>query len=109
MSDTTIKSINSVQPTDSGALYKSHDTTSGQAVDVQKLPSSEQETPSVQEEKNIAVKNDLAKISLHFSVDDETQELTVFIVDRSSKRVLRSIPPNELYKLQAGDLLKLTA
>jgi hypothetical protein len=48
-------------------------------------------------------------VSIHFRVDEETKDLTVFVVDRKSKRVLRSIPANELAKLQAGDLLKLTA
>ena len=49
-----------------------------------------------------------ANISVNFRINDDN-ELTVFIVDRSSKRVLRSIPASEFYKLQAGDLLKLTA
>jgi uncharacterized FlaG/YvyC family protein len=48
-------------------------------------------------------------ITIHFRVDEETKDLTVFIVDRESKRVLRSIPSDELNKLSAGDLLKLTA
>jgi hypothetical protein len=48
-------------------------------------------------------------VSIHFRVDEETKDLTVFVVDRKSKRVIRSIPANELSKLQAGDLLKLTA
>jgi uncharacterized FlaG/YvyC family protein len=48
-------------------------------------------------------------ITIHFRVDEDTKDLTVFVVDRKSKRVLRSIPANELNKLSAGDLLKLTA
>ncbi len=48
-------------------------------------------------------------ISLQFRVDDKTRELTVFVIDRQSKRVLRSIPASELRKLNAGDLFKLTA
>jgi uncharacterized FlaG/YvyC family protein len=42
-------------------------------------------------------------------VDEETQQLTVFLVDKATRRVIRSIPASELNKLQAGDLLKLTA
>lgn len=50
----------------------------------------------------------LANVSIHFRVDDETSNVTVFLVDRKTKKVLRSIPANELQKLQIGDLLKLT-
>lgn len=51
----------------------------------------------------------LSNISIHFQVDDESKELTVFVIDRDSRRVIRSIPASEFSKLQAGDLLKLTA
>ncbi len=50
----------------------------------------------------------LANVSIHFRVDGETSNVTVFLVDRKTKKVLRSIPANELQKLQIGDLLKLT-
>jgi uncharacterized FlaG/YvyC family protein len=48
-------------------------------------------------------------ISVHFRVNDETNELTAFVVDRNSHRVLRSIPISEFYKMPAGELLKLAA
>ena len=48
-------------------------------------------------------------VVVRFRVDRQTNNVTVFIVDRASKRVLRSIPPEEVGKLQAGDLLELTA
>ena len=51
----------------------------------------------------------VSNVSIHFRLDDKTNELTVFVVDRITKRVLRSIPASELQKLQAGELLKLTA
>jgi hypothetical protein len=47
-------------------------------------------------------------VSIHFRVDRQTNNITVFIVDRVTKRVLRSIPPEEVNKLQAGDILELT-
>jgi hypothetical protein len=50
-----------------------------------------------------------SNVSIHFRLDDKTNELTVFVVDRKTKRVIRSIPASELHKLQAGELLKLTA
>lgn len=51
----------------------------------------------------------VSNVSIHFQVDDETGQLTVFLIDKVSRRVIRSIPASELNKLQAGDLLKLTA
>ncbi|GEM_PF-1268992 len=46
---------------------------------------------------------------LRFMVDKKTHDITVYVVDRASKRVMRSIPPNEVNNLKAGDLLKLLA
>jgi hypothetical protein len=47
-------------------------------------------------------------VAVRFRVDRQTNDVTVFIVDRVSKRVLRSIPPEEVGKLHAGDLFELT-
>jgi uncharacterized FlaG/YvyC family protein len=49
----------------------------------------------------------LANISIHFNVDDETNRLIVVVTERKSGRVIRTIPASELEKMQAGDLLKL--
>jgi hypothetical protein len=46
---------------------------------------------------------------LKFRVDEKTRDVTVYVIDRATKRVLRSIPPEELNTLQAGDLLELLA
>jgi hypothetical protein len=51
--------------------------------------------------------NPLGNISLHFKVDSETNQITVMILDKATRRVLRTIPPDEVTKLQAGDLLSL--
>ena len=50
-----------------------------------------------------------SNVSVHFRVNDETNELTMFIVDRANKQVLRTIPASEFYKMPAGELLKLAA
>ena len=50
-----------------------------------------------------------ANVSIHFRVDDKTSEVTIFVVDRESKKVLRSIPSSEMQKIQIGELLKLIA
>jgi uncharacterized FlaG/YvyC family protein len=51
----------------------------------------------------------LSDIAIHFNIDDETNHLIVIVTDRQTGCVLRTIPASEFEKLQAGDLLKLTA
>jgi uncharacterized FlaG/YvyC family protein len=46
---------------------------------------------------------------LRFMVDEKNNDITVYVVDRASRRVMRSIPPSEVNNLKAGDLLKLLA
>jgi uncharacterized FlaG/YvyC family protein len=68
-----------------------------------------QEKHQKPKENELSLGNELSNVSIYFRIDDKTHDLTVFLVDRKSKQVLRSIPASELHKLQAGDLLKLTA
>lgn len=48
-------------------------------------------------------------ISMRFEKDEESGELVLYIVDRESKKVLRTIPPEVLAQLTAGQVLNLTA
>ena len=48
-------------------------------------------------------------VRLHFRVDPKTHEVTVLMVDKASHRVIRSIPPEEIGKLNEGDLVELFA
>lgn len=106
MSDSPINPINSVHQVDPGvraqaellARTAARTESPGQPEPAAK-PATEAPSPA----------NNTAHIALQFRIDNQTNQLTVFVVDRASKRVLRSIPANELYELQAGDLLKLTA
>lgn len=50
-----------------------------------------------------------SQISLVFKVDQQTRELTVFILDRTSRQVVRTIPADEIAKLNPGDLIELFA
>ncbi len=68
------------------------------------LPKAEKE-----EDKPVLPVNNGDNVAIHFKVDAKTHNITVFVVDRQTRRVLRSIPPEELNKLQTGDLLELTA
>jgi hypothetical protein len=61
------------------------------------------------EEKPLIPVNNGDNVAIHFKVDAKTHNITVYVIDRETRRVLRSIPPEELNKLQTGDLLELTA
>lgn len=50
-----------------------------------------------------------SQISLVFKVDQQTRDLTVYILDRASRQVVRTIPADEIAKLNPGDLLELFA
>jgi uncharacterized FlaG/YvyC family protein len=53
------------------------------------------------------MKNPLSSVYLKFKVDSKTNDVTVLVLDKASRKVLRTIPPEEMTKLQAGDLLDL--
>lgn len=47
--------------------------------------------------------------SLKFQIDQETHEVTILLLDRASRQVVRTIPPKEMAQLKPGDLLELFA
>ena len=109
MNDRSIKPINGVQQSESSVPAKTL-TPSQIEADIQhRLMAARQEKIPAEAKKEPGAVGGAPDVSIHFRVDDETNELTVFVVDRKTKRVVRSIPASELHKLQAGDLLKLTA
>ena len=106
MSDNTINPISSVRmDTVSAALPKAQVS----APVTPKVEASEAEKLSSQAENESEQITNPSSVSVHFRVNDDTNELTVFVVDRNSHRVLRSIPISEFYKMKAGELLKLAA
>jgi uncharacterized FlaG/YvyC family protein len=109
MNDSSIKPISSVRPSEAGTTAKPLVTSQAEAAVTQKPAGSEPEAPVKPIEVDSAKGENHSNVSIHFRLDDKTNELTIFVVDRKTKRVLRSIPASELHKLQAGDLLKLTA
>lgn len=72
------------------------------------LKPSQSHTKSEREPKPI-IQNGMADVFLRFRVDDETNEITVYVIDRASKRVLRTIPPEELSEMKVGELVELLA
>jgi uncharacterized FlaG/YvyC family protein len=106
MNDTSIKPINGVQQSENAALVKTLAQAQIEA-SVQSRSSAKNQVEPQTQNKSSRVAS-LENVSIHFRVDSKTNDVTVFLVDRKSRKVLRSIPADELQKLQIGDLLKLT-
>jgi uncharacterized FlaG/YvyC family protein len=109
MNETSIKPISSVRPPEPGAPSKVQAANQAEMMTAHKIAVPESEASAKQMEIHSQKAENISNVSIHFRLDDKTNELTVFVVDRKTRRVVRSIPASELHKLQAGDLLKLTA
>lgn len=79
-------------------LYQSDELLPGQSMTPKPAAKAPQETQR---------RNPHSDIHLQFLVDNETKEVTVLILDRASRRVIRTIPPTELNNLKEGDLVSL--
>jgi len=53
--------------------------------------------------------NQMSDVSLKFKINEETKDVTILIVDRASKKVVRTIPPEEMSKMKPGELLEMFA
>jgi uncharacterized FlaG/YvyC family protein len=104
MSETSITPISGVRLTETSTQLRTQPSTSVDALATLKPDAPGQDRPLRQIENEIKKSSN---VSVHFRVNDETNELTVFIVDRDSKKVLRSIPVSEFYKMSAGDVLQM--
>ena len=117
MNESSINSIGNVRAVESSPPPRETSQTSSfslvqqpENVPALKPAAANQEPPQAQPEKQPAAQvNNDSNVSIHFRVDDKTSEVTIFVVDRESKKVLRSIPSSEMQKIQIGELLKLIA
>ena len=50
-----------------------------------------------------------SEINVRFRVDEKTRDVTVFMLNRATREVIRTIPPGELAKLSPGDIVNLFA
>lgn len=84
---------------------------SGRSFNVEGVePARSSEAKSAKEPNSeAAVVNPLADFTLEFQVDETTNDVTVYILDRNSREVVRTIPPEKLSNLNPGDLLQLFA
>jgi len=110
MNHSSIQPIGSTQQTENSAATQLT-TAQLETLNQARLTASRTAPPQAEAKAKPEVKisNSLENISIHFRVDEDTNNVTIFLVDRKSRKVLRSIPAAELQKMQIGDLLKLTA
>ena len=69
-----------------------------------KLP---QEEVAEVSDKAVRSGKPMPNVSLHFKIDAQTHEVTVLVLDKNTREVIRTIPPEELNQLQQGELLEL--
>lgn len=62
---------------------------------------------SAVEQKSAKAANPMTDVSLKFRVDAKTNEVSILILDRASHKVLRTIPPDEMNRMNPGELLEL--
>ena len=51
----------------------------------------------------------VSDLNLRFMINSDTKDVTILVVNRSNKQVVRTIPPEEASKLDPGELLQLFA
>ncbi|MCI0520742.1 MAG: flagellar protein FlaG [Chloroflexi bacterium] len=51
----------------------------------------------------------LADVSLKFMINADTKDVTILILDRASRKVVRTIPPEDMNRMDPGELLQLFA
>lgn len=104
MSDQSISPVNKVDAASEWpSVVKAPDPASRQ--DDSRQP----EPEKVVDPQSPTTKQPFGDVYLRFQVNKETQEMTIYIIDRASKSVVRTIPPSEANKLSAGDLIELLA
>jgi uncharacterized FlaG/YvyC family protein len=60
----------------------------------------------VESKPSVMGRND---VSLKFIVDNESNNITVLVLDKANNKIIRSIPADELNNFKEGDLLSLFA
>jgi len=104
MSGNIISGINSTMPGMAG-IY------SNQVAKNNRLTSTKSQDENVEKSNQSSVtfsSKTLTNISLKFQVNASTNDVTILVLDKESKEVIRTIPPEELQNLREGDLFELT-
>lgn len=108
MNELTIQPVSKVEA-DAGAQALRVLLSPSSAYQAGKLPSPAGTSADKSSEKGSPAGKPFSDVFLKFQLNQETNDVTVFVVDRASRQVVRTIPPDEITKLQAGDLVELLA
>ena len=81
--------VNSQQPSEQVAFTANPD----EAVTKQVR---DQDDVEVADPKTVTRRFKVSDVSLRFEMDEETQELTVYLLDNEKKEVIRTIPPGQV-------------
>jgi hypothetical protein len=108
MNDSSLKPISGVRASETGLRARLISTGRTDNVFSRENKTDLERSVKPSEPEKVQEKN-LANIAIHFNIDDETNRLVVVVAERDTGRILRTIPASEFEKMQAGDLLKLTA
>ncbi len=109
MNERSVHPISNIRPPETGGYSKINISDREEAGLIRESLPADVNRPTQKAELGTDFTKNLANISIHFNVDDETNRLVVVVTERKSGRVIRTIPASELEKMQAGDLLKLAA
>jgi len=111
MADHTVQGISRIEPGSGTAAqavqHTQHVSESGLVEAVSSLRGKGPEKVSGAESKPQAVQKNLADVRLKFQVDPDTNDITVLILDKTSNKVIRTIPPDEIKNLREGGLVEL--
>ncbi len=107
MNEGSVHQIASIRPLETGTYSKVNVSDKEEMGELRVNHSTDTNRSAKKTEPGSDFAKTLSNISIHFNVDDETNRLIVVVTERASGRVIRTIPANELEKMQAGELLKL--
>ncbi len=107
MSDISLSSVSWADPNERVAQPENSPEAASQAQKSQAQPEAAKvEAGGSNADQMLHSAND---VTIKFKIDEKTQDVTVYLLDRASRKVVRTIPPEEISRLNPGDLLELFA
>ncbi len=91
------------------APAKSHGGEDVLAARVENQAKPSEAKPAEAKPEKASGQNPMVDISLKFQVDPQTNDVTILILNRASRQVVRTIPPEDMSKMGPGEILQLFA
>lgn len=109
MSNTTLPSISIRSTLSSVTSYPRRGQTGQIAADPPAVSTPPKAEPAPAEKEAPAPADSFRNIRLQFKIDPKTNDVTVLMVDVNARKVVRSIPAEELQRLDQGELVQMLA